>query len=359
MSADTGSGGASSRAPRSFSGVIARPVVVNRSGLVRLDSLPDNPVPVMRPTQDGVDLSGWVEGHRDEIRQLLHTAGAVLFRGFNLDTTERFQDVVRTYSPSLLDYYERSTPRHALGNGVYTSTEYPAKRSIPLHNECAYSYYWPRTLWFCALQAAQVGGATPLADSRRVLADLPKGTRRRFVERKVTYVRNYVEGLDIPWQTAFQTEDPAVVAEYCKRTGTQMEWRGEVLHTEQTYDAVVSHPDTGEKIWFNQVHASHVSALDSDARAAVESMFDDDSLPRSVRFGDGTAIPDEDIGAVKLALDDNTNRFAWEDGDAMVIDNMLTAHGREAYSGLRRVVVAMTDPWDRPQLASYDRGRES
>jgi alpha-ketoglutarate-dependent taurine dioxygenase len=34
-------------------------------------------------------------------------------------------------------------------------------------------------------------------------------------------------------------------------------------------------------------------------------------------------------------------RFTWEAGDVLLLDNMLAAHGRAAFSGQREVLVAM------------------
>jgi alpha-ketoglutarate-dependent taurine dioxygenase len=38
-------------------------------------------------------------------------------------------------------------------------------------------------------------------------------------------------------------------------------------------------------------------------------------------------------------------RFDWEEGDVLMLDNILTAHGREAYMGERRVAVGMAETW--------------
>jgi alpha-ketoglutarate-dependent taurine dioxygenase len=34
----------------------------------------------------------------------------------------------------------------------------------------------------------------------------------------------------------------------------------------------------------------------------------------------------------------------WEAGDILLLDNMLVAHGRRAFTGPRQIVVAMAEP---------------
>jgi DNA-binding transcriptional ArsR family regulator/alpha-ketoglutarate-dependent taurine dioxygenase/acyl carrier protein len=319
---------------------------------------PEQPLPVViEPAAPDVELAGWISTHRDTVTRHLRGPGSVLFRGFGLAGVDDFQKVVQAYSDHMLDYYERSTPRQEVSGKVYTSTEYPPERHIPLHNESAYSHFWPRTLWFCCLQEPGGGGATPLADSRTILKLLDEGLVRRFRERKVMYVRNYHEGFDIPWHVAFQTEDREAVADYCRRVGMDFEWTpAGVLRTRQIFDAVVRHPETGEQVWFNQVYASHVSALDPESRSAVREMFAPEDLPRNVLYGDGSPIADAEFEAVREAYREATISFPWQRGDALLVDNMLVAHGREPYQGSRKVVVAMTDPCDRTRLAAAGTG---
>src|SRR6266849_10979069 len=65
--------------------------------------------------------------------------GAVLLRGFAIDTPEKFEAVVRAVQPTLLDYIEGDSPRTKITGKVYTSTEYPETYQISLHNELSYA----------------------------------------------------------------------------------------------------------------------------------------------------------------------------------------------------------------------------
>ena len=39
----------------------------------------------------------------------------------------------------------------------------------------------------------------------------------------------------------------------------------------------------------------------------------------------------------------HTKREPWQAGDLMLLDNVRTAHGREAFEGSRQVLVALAD----------------
>ncbi|MNT35177.1 Taurine catabolism dioxygenase TauD, TfdA family [compost metagenome] len=47
---------------------------------------------------------------------------------------------------------------------------------------------------------------------------------------------------------------------------------------------------------------------------------------------------------MRAALEAETVSFAWQDGDVMMLDNMLIAHARNPFKGPRKVVVAMAEP---------------
>lgn len=275
----------------------------------------------------------------------LYRSGGLLLRGFELAGDEEFRLLAAGFGAPLLGYEFGSTPRTRLGEGVYSSTEYPPHQHIPLHNEQSYSRRWPMKIWFhCALAAPQ-GGATPIADSREVYRRVPERIRARLLERGLMYVRNFGGGLDVPWPKVFNSEDRADVEAYCRREGIGFEWRDDgELRTRQVAQAVARHPRTHEQVWFNQAHLFHVSGLEADVREALLEVVPLEELPRNVYYADGSSIEDSLLDEVRGVLEQCQVVFPWQAGDVLMLDNMLVAHARQPFKGPRKVVVAMAEP---------------
>lgn len=324
----------------------AKPTSFTQQDLVEIRPLTDKEaLPVLcHPSKDEVDLISWIKGNHQRIEAILLQQGAILFRGFNTDSLGAFEQFVSAISPELLNYSERSTPRSEVKKHIYTSTEYPSDRSIPLHNEMSYAHNWPMKIWFYCARSAQQGGETPVADSREVYKHLDPELRERFHQKKVMYVRNYGEGLDLPWQEAFQTTDRAEVEQYCQSANISVEWKPDNrLQTRQVHDAILAHPQTGELIWFNQVQLFHISALEPDVRASLLEIFGEDNLPRNVYYGDGTPIEEDVVEEIRRVYQKLTVSFLWQEKDILMLDNMLVAHGRAPFTGPRQILVAMAE----------------
>jgi alpha-ketoglutarate-dependent taurine dioxygenase len=306
----------------------------------------DLPV-LMTPAHAGEDLLSAVQRLRPQIEQSLLATGGVLLRGFSVPAVETFQQFASSFGHPLLKYEFASTPRSAVsastGAGVYTSTEYPAHQSIPLHNEQAYTREWPMKIWFHCVTASPEGGETPIADSRAVYRRMPGHIRKRF-EPGILYVRNFGE-MDVPWQKVFNTESRAEVQAFCERSGISWEWKDDDgLRTKQLCQAVETHPVTGEQVWFNQAHLFHISAREAEEREVLEEIYGIENLPRNTFFADGSTISDEIFDEVRAVLDAETVAFPWEEGDVLMLDNMLVAHARSPFKGPRKVIVAMAEP---------------
>jgi Taurine catabolism dioxygenase TauD, TfdA family len=287
--------------------------------------------------------------HRDLIQHTvdsqLHEAGGILFRGFGFAGEADFEAFASSFDHELLTYDYASTPRTKLNNRVYTSTEYPAHQVIPLHNEQSYSQNWPMKIWFHCVLASPVGGETPIADSRLIYQQLDPVIRQRFADKRLMYVRNYGNGLDLPWQNAFSTDDRAQVERFCRASNIEFHWKDDgELSTRQVCQAVAQHPVTGDWVWFNQAHLFHISNLAPAVRETLISIVGEEGVPRNVFYGDGSPIETEALEHVRSVLQRTQVTFPWQAGDVLMLDNMLVAHGRSTFSGARKVVVAMAEP---------------
>jgi len=243
-----------------------------------------------------------------------------------------------------LSYNERAAPRVQVDEAVYTSTEYPADQYIPLHHEMSYSHNWPEKIFFYCVEPAQQRGSTPIADDRKIFRLLDPLIKGRFIDKKLMYVRNYGEGVDMSWQDAFQTNDKTVVEQYCREARMEVEWReGDRLRTRAIRQVVVAHPKTGETVWFNHAHMFHQSNLESAVREALLSEFREDELPRNAFYGDGSAIETSILDEIRELYRQTAISFPWRQGDILMLDNFLASHGREPYLGPRKILVAMAD----------------
>lgn len=290
----------------------------------------------------GQPVADAIAEDRDRLRDLLTEHGALLFRGFDVGGVDGFEAAVHALSGTPLTYTEQSTPRSVIKGRVYTSTDYPANAEIPLHTEMSYQAAWPLVLYFHCVTPPDTLGATPLASTRHVLDALDQDVRAEFERRRWMVVRNYGEEVGLRWWQAFGTEDRGEVERQCADGGLRPEWIGDNgLRTTAVRDAVHRHPRTGDPVWFNHIVLFHESSLPAEVRAAMIEIYGPDGLPNNTYYGDGEPIPDEVVDHLRQAYRDASTRFDYQRDDLLVVDNMLVAHGREPFTGPRRIAVAM------------------
>jgi alpha-ketoglutarate-dependent taurine dioxygenase len=277
----------------------------------------------------------------------LHRYGAVLVRGFDVQDQDQFLRIARLFTPNLMDYVGGDSPRSEVGDNVYTSTEYPAQFPISLHNELSFSNIFPRYLYFFCDVPPETGGETPLMNCCQLLRALPSDLRERFESRKLKYVQNLHDGFGIgkSWQETFMTEDPEKVENHLNNLGAQFTWKEDnTLHVEETVKPVIDHPITGEQVFFSQADQWHPSNLDEATRTAMLNLSAEEDLYHNCFYGDGGKIDDEDLDTIRGLVDRDMVKFPWQKGDILLVDNVLTMHGRSPFTGDRRILVAMGSP---------------
>lgn len=305
--------------------------------------LPQGPV-----QGSGEPLIDWLGANISLAKQRLVEDGALLLRGFHAPESETAERALAALGGDLLDDAYWSTPRKGVSGKTFTATETPPNRTISLHSEMAYMPSWPRLLAFHSIEVAEQGGATTICNIDEASAELAD-ILGAFAEKGVMYRRYYHTGIDIPWKTAFRTEEPADVEEVAARTGMKVEWLpGNVLMTEHRAQGCIKAED-GRLLWFNQTNLFHPAALAPAARDQLSQLLGADRLPRQSFYGDGSPIAVETIVRVNEVLDRLSYDMDWQPQDLLIVDNLRFLHGRATFQGSRRLLVAMADKESVPQ----------
>jgi alpha-ketoglutarate-dependent taurine dioxygenase len=309
-------------------------------------STPTSAIPVrIEAPGAGTRFADWMCEFRADIEQRLTACGALLLRGFDVGGASGLEQAIGLLSGPPLSYpgnIQSVIRRKSAGGQIATSTEYSEGLLLRLHSECSFAVAWPLHIYFLAELVASRGGATPLADNRRIYERIDSGIRESFERRGVMYLKTFGLGSSRPWQEVFGTSDKSIVEARCRAERITPEWVGSGgLRTRSVRPAVMRHVQTGEPLWFNHVNAVHISGHPPALLAAFRRNFAPDELPRHCLFGDGTEIDDATAAAVRDAYDAETVRFDWQTGDVLLLDNMRFSHGRDPFEGDRRVLVGM------------------
>jgi alpha-ketoglutarate-dependent taurine dioxygenase len=301
--------------------------------------------PLLRAAGGG-DPPGWAAEHRDAVRAVVMEHGAAMIRGLGLrDATEVESVFRRLASGGLMPDREAFATRWVHGEGVYSSTKWPSNQPMCMHHELSYALEFPGLMLFACLNAPADGGATGIADAPTVLEALPPELTARFEREGWLLVRNFDGDVGASVAEAFGTDDQAAVERYCRANAIELEWQPDGgLRTRQRRRAVVCHPVTGRRCWFNQVAFLNEWTMDPEVREFLVEVYGADRLPFTTRFGNGDPIGEDVVQLINEVYRATTAREPWRSGDLMVVDNIRTAHSRETFTGPREVLVGMADP---------------
>lgn len=293
----------------------------------------------------GPDPEGWLAQHHAVLRGAVAHHGAVLVRGLGLRDHAQVAAVFRRVGGEPMIEREAFAERERHPGGLYSATTWPANQPMCMHHELSYGAEYPGLMMFACLAAPTRGGATVVADAAAVCDALPRGLVERFDREGWVLARNYNDEIGASVADAFGTDDRGAVEAYCRANAIDFRWQPDGgLRTWQRRAAVVRHPGTGRRCWFNQVAFLNEWTLDPDVREFLVETYGPQGLPFTTLFGNGEPIGP---GVVELLNDVyavHTMREAWQPGDLLVVDNIRSAHGREPYDGPRTVLVGMAEP---------------
>ena len=296
--------------------------------------------------------------HRNNafIKKSLLKYGGILFRNFPISNEHDFAAAIKSLQiGNFLNYIGGDSPRNKITEGVYTSTEAPPSIKLPLHHELSYVKNFPTHICFYCDIAPIANGETIIADGRKIYEAIDKEVRDRFIEKGLRYVScypykstmmNLINKSHKSWMNVFETQDRDEVERKCKENDIQFKWnQNDWLQISQIRPSVIEHPETKEKVWFNQAHHYDFNPKFlgwKNYLGAKMLYFRKHTLLHEIFFADNTKIPRKDLYHILDVLDAQSIYFPWQKGDLLVLDNVLAMHGRATFQCKRRILTAMT-----------------
>ena len=288
--------------------------------------------------------TSWAAENRDSVRALAAERGLVLVQGLGLRDAAGFGAVAHQLAAAPVAEVEAFAPRQPQAAGVYASTPWPANQQMCMHHELSYTLEFPGLMMFACIAKPAVGGAIGVADASAVLGALPTDLVARFEREGWLLTRSYNDEIGATIAESFGSDDRSAVERYCRANAIALEWQPDGgLRTSQRRPAVVQHPRTGQRCWFNQIAFLNEWTMAPEVHEFLVDVYGADGLPFNTRFGNGDPIGADVVQLINEVYEANTIRVAWEPGDLLLVDNVRSAHSREPFEGHREVLVAMAD----------------
>lgn len=274
-----------------------------------------------------------------------HSNGAVLFRGFPVETITDFDLVVRAFALEPFSYASSfsNAVRIEKTDLVFTANEAPPEIEIFFHHEMAQTPVYPRWLFFYCDHAPESGGATPICRSDILFQQLELKCPN-FIEKctklglKYSNVmpeeKDFDSGMGRSWKDTLGVPGMAEAEEKLKLLGYTWEWQlNHALRVTTPTLPAVKCLSNGRISFFNQLIA------------VIRGWKDSRNDPSSaIQFGDGTPLKVESIQTAINLADALAFDIPWEAGDFALLDNTVVMHGRRPFTGKRAVLASMAVP---------------
>jgi len=291
------------------------------------------------------DVQTWIGANKQELEEKLYRHGAVLFRGFPVNSAQHFDMFVKTFGYQVHRYEGGSALRSWVYGNVFTSNDAPSEKIISYHHEMAFSLNdWPRKIFLYCQVPAQSGGETPIVPSHEVYVQMQRRVPH-FVEKLDKLGLIYVKSLPPEddhnvsflrsWKNSMNVQTKEEAERACRETDLNCEWSGDDLITKSKHPVPAIQEDArnGKKLWFNAILG--VTANANSTRSMLKK--------KTVMYGTGESIEPDFLRIMKHITEMNAVQIKWQVGDVLMVDNRQVMHARNSFGPPREIYVVLTE----------------
>lgn len=312
------------------------------------------------PSATPADLVAFASAERLKLQQLVAEYGALLLRDWGPCGPQEFSDVNQALHENVsFDMSCSAGPRTQLAPGVFTANEAPPSDTIPFHHEMAQCSVPPAHVCFFCEVPAQDGGETPIIMSRLVTEFLRSEhpqLAEKFTRLGVRYIRVSPEHTDPSsalgksWKIPFG-ETRSAAEEIMASEGFEWTWLpgGSLRTVSKVMSALAVDSRSGHEVFF--------TAAETTLKQQPLAKTPDDEVSeqpcKGIIFGDGSELDESEMEALKQVgdfMDSHKVAFAWQAGDALILNNSTVMHAREDFVPPRRILVALNGQLQRGSI---------
>lgn len=320
-------------------------------------------------------LLNFVTQEKSRLQDVLLKHGGILLRGFNVENSQHFESILNKLGINLSKSYALGGQiRSKISNHVFNTTKRSNKNAILGHTEMDYMENRPRFIaFYCAIEPP-MHGETPIFNCRAMYRSLNDRTKSVLQNKelqfdRIIYKKPHRSNPKTIKQT-FETDNFEEIEAILKANDATYQWREDSLCIKVRQSPFVMCPETHE-VCVNVLSTPHRHFFLKE----VVHLRNRQSLiynycGRLVAFMLGflqkqkKLVSLQDNQVVNAQYDKTIAKdffyskwkhsvvFKWRQKDVLMLDNMLTAHGRMNVIPPREIQVCFGNMYNRKQCAA-------
>jgi hypothetical protein len=260
----------------------------------------------------------------EKIKELFRSSGLIIFRGFGVSG-----DQMKAFSKQFTSRFIRDSNRTFVDDflGLVDQGMY----ALGPHCENGTTAFRPDAVWFCCAVPAKQGGETLFWDGVRVWKELSEELKQLFVsKKKIIFSNCYSAEAWKHFLGAGTTLDDV------RQKLDSLEGLTYLIEEDLSISVEFALPSAFKTKYGDRNVFAHSFMMEYSETGEIDYF-----KTGTVKFEDGSLIPETAVYEIKEVLDRLTEVIPLQAGELVMVDNSRFLHGRRAFNDKRRQIYSL------------------